>query len=1267
MLITENQLDEWVRAHSRDAQGVIVELIWRLVAASSPRPRERRFPLGDSIGQHGPDGLLDVDLAYAPFVPEGRSYWEIGTGLNAGTKATSDYKDLTAVTPPAVRMVSSFVFVTPLSGRRDWDGSWKDEAQLKWLERRRADGEWMGVHVIDGTKLMDWVHSFLSVELWLAQRISNLPGHQIETAEQRWGITRSIGEPPSLTPQVFLSNREEACAKLKEIFDETTVQLKLETHFPDQVVDFVCAYLAALGDETRTDAMGRCLVVSGAEAWNTIVSYRQKHFLVADATLDLSGDAGTKLIQKARRAGHAVIFGGPRGGIPDPASVSLSVPRGHQIRDALEQAGYNEERARALVQKSDGHLGSLLRCLQNLSLMPEWAESSAAADLAIAAILGSWTEKSDADRAVVEAISGNAYGEWVSRTRAIALRPGTPLSQRDGNWRFIARYEGWYALGAQVFDEHLDRLKTTAICALREKDPQFDLLPDERYAARIDGKVLTHSPLIRNGLAECLALLGSHPKALTSCTQGKAVATAVLAVRAILNDADWQQWASLNALLPLLAEAAPNEFMDAVEQAINKSPSPFDSVFAQEGDGLMGSTYMSGLLWALETLAWDPDLLTRAAMCLGELADRDPGGRWANRPSNSLRAIFLPWLPQTCASIGKRRIAVSTLLSELPVVGWKLLLNLLPDSHSTSSGTRKPAWRDTIPDDWSKGTTQGDYWDQVEIYSVMAITAAENDRQKLVDLIDRLEKLQPSTRDQLLMHLGSKVVLEMPEIDRLAIWTELVDLVTKHKKYSNAGWALASAQVETLSALADRLAPDAPAFRHQRLFSERDFDLYDEKGNYEEQREKLEKRRQIALSEVAANGGVQAVVDFSATVQSPWRVGIAYGVVAQSDADKVVLPALLESENSSVVQFAGGFVWSRFRSIGWSWVDGFDVSKWTPPQIGAFLSYLPFAPLTWERTTRLLGDRDLAYWSKTSANPYESDDGLELAVDRLINHGRPYAAIRCLYKLLYDKKPLDSRRIVQALLAALKSSESPHSMDSHEVVELIKALQNDANTNPEDLFQVEWAYLPLLERHSGAAPVLLGRRLANEPQFFCEVIRLVFRSKKDERVSDELSGDAKIIATNAYRLLSEWQTPPGLKVDGAFDGKFLADWLESVKVECSESGHLEIALTMLGHALIHVPADPDGLWIDSAVAAILNAKDAGDMRDGFRTELFNSRGVHMVDPSGKPERELAEKYRLQAEAVDGAGYHRLATTLRELVDGYLRDAERVASRAGFDD
>ncbi len=1265
ILINENHLDEWVRANAQEAQGLIVELVWRLIAASCPKPRERRFPLSDSIGQHGPDGILDTPVGFEPFVPEGRSFWEIGTGLRARDKATSDYNDLTQAVPERIRLESTFVFVTPLSGRRDWEYTWKERDQAAWIEKCRNKSEWKDVRVIDGTKLIDWVHHFPAVELWLAQKIVGLPRQGIETLEHRWDLLKSFGEPP-LTPDVFLAHRAEACAKLKEVFDGVLMRLKLTTHFPDQVADFVAAYVASLDNDSRIDAVSRCLIVSKTDAWDGLCTYSGKLILIADTALDLSGEAGAKLIQEAQRAGHAVVFAGPHGGIPDSTSVTLPMPRVHQVQEALVRAGYSEERARTLAQKSGGNLGSLLRCLKNLSLLPEWAQESESTELAIAVILGSWSEKSYADRAVVESISQKTYAEWIEKMREIALRPATPLIQQDGNWKFVSRYEGWYALGPRLFDEHLDRLKAAAVSVLREPDPQFELPPDERYMASIYGKVLRHSHQLREGIAESLALLGSHPKALISCV-GKAEATAILAVREVLSDADWVRWASLDDLLPLLAEAAPGEFLDAVEKALQKVPCPFEELFAQETGGITGRTYISGLLWALETLAWDSEYLGRVVVCLGELAARDPGGSWANRPANSLTTILLPWLPQTCAPVTKRVAAVKALLAELPDIGWKLLVSLLPQVHSTSTYTRKPAWRETIPDDWRQDVTDREYWEQVSAYVELAIGEAKKDLRKLTELVEHLGTLPQSAREQLLEHLSSNEILALPENDRMRLWNKLVDIVTKHRKFADADWAMSPEEVNRIASIVEQIEPQKPFFRHQRLFSERDFDLYEEKGDYEKQRRDLEVRRQNAVQEIAASGGIKAVIDFAKKVQSPWNVGFAFGAIANEDAKAEILPDLLESDQQAVAQFVGGFVRGRFYSQGWPWVDGIKTSHWTPRQIGRFLSLLPFTSETWKRAERLLGEDQSVYWYQVNVNPYETTSDLELAVDQLIRYGRPYAAIHCLWKILHTKEPFDNKTAVRALLEALKSSESPQAMYVYEIVEIIKALQNDSATDPNDLFQVEWAYLPLLDGHYGVLPKSLWRRLADDPSFFCEMIRLVFRSKKEEHPIEDLPEERKRIAKNAYRLLSKWRIPPGLREDGSYDGSAFRAWLEIVKKECTETGHLEVAMEIVGHVLIHVPADPDGLCIHSSAAEVLNGRDAEHLRRGFQIALYNSRGVHWVDPTGKQERELAAKYRAQAEAVENAGYHHLAATLRALSNTYEREAEQVASRKLFDD
>jgi hypothetical protein len=251
------------------------------------------------------------------------------------------------------------------------------------------------------------------------------------------------------------------------------------------------------------------------------------------------------------------------------------------------------------------------------------------------------------------------------------------------------------------------------------------------------------------------------------------------------------------------------------------------------------------------------------------------------------------------------------------------------------------------------------------------------------------------------------------------------------------------------------------------------------------------------------------------------------------------------------------------------------------------------------------------------------------------------------------------KRTVQALLAAVKSTEPSYSLNSYHIVELIKALQDAPDANPDDLFQVEWAYLPLLDSHNGASPKLLENRLAYDSSFFCEVISLVYRSKMNLMPDTEPTEHQKAIATNAYRLLDEWRTPPGMKIDGKFSGEDFSKWLELTKSSCTESGHLEVALTHVGSVLVYCPSDPDGLWIDQAAAKALNTKDAENMRNGFSQEVFNSRGVHWVDPTGNSERELAVKYRLQAENVENAGYQRFAATLRGLAESYDRDAERI--------
>ncbi len=889
----------------------------------------------------------------------------------------------------------------------------------------------------------------------------------------------------------------------------------------------------------------------------------------------------------------------------------------------------------------------------------DWNKHEHAQELVTANLIGAWNEKTQADLEIVRQLANEEFGPWISKIREILQQPASPVVLKNGRWRVAERKGIWQALGTRLFDDNLDKLKQSVVTVLSERDPKFDLPSEKRYAASIYGKELKYSPELRKGLAESLALLGSQPDGLTNCSQNKPETIAVLSVREIFENADWVLWGSLNYLLPILSEAAPNEFLTAVGNALQQSPCPFDDLFSQEGTSITDENYITGLLWALETLAWDEKFLVRVCVILGDLASHDPGGNWANRPANSLKAILLPWHPQTNASIDKRKVALQTIQKEVPAVAWRLVLSLLPQKHQVFTGTHKPSWRDPVPKDWKKDVTEQEFREQISFYAEQAVTMASHDLEKLNELVAHLDKLPKPSFDIVLEHLSSEAVSSEPEDERLALWIGLTEFVSKHRRYSDAKWALSSKIVSKIESVAGQLAPTNPFNLHRRLFSSRDFDLYEENGTWEEKGQKLGERRQSAIKDILASGGMDLVVQFAEAAESPLNVGHSLGIIGEADIDDRILPAMLETENKQLTQFAGGYIWNRHQGHGWAWVDGLDKSGWSLSQVGQFLSCLPFTEKAWTRAATWLGESEGEYWVRTSANPYEANRDLGVAIDKLIEYRRPHAAISCIDRMLHEHQPLDKSRSVKALLAAVSTAEPSYAMDAYHMVEVIKALQNDPDTDPEDLFKIEWAYLPLLDRHNDASPKLLANRVASDPSFFCEVIRLIYRSKKEDKLEKEPSEQKKSIAANAHRLLYEWRIPPGTQPNGVFLKEQFTKWLEYVKKDCTESGHLEVALTHVGRVLFYCPPDPQGLWIEQTAADALNGNDADEMRQGFRMEVFNSREAHWVDPTGKPERELAEEYRQKSDEVENAGYHLFAVTLSYLSESYDRDAERI--------
>jgi hypothetical protein len=386
------------------------------------------------------------------------------------------------------------------------------------------------------------------------------------------------------------------------------------------------------------------------------------------------------------------------------------LPRQHRelIKSALLDMGISPTRAEDLATLARRSFGAFRRRLaSNPELQtPIWARASADRSMRAAMLAGAWNDDNQADRGVLSRLSGMPYEDF-SRALVVWENTSDPPVRHDGNVRMVASKHDALVLMARLLTiDDLVLFESCVLETLRELNPALDRSQEERWMAGMLGVRLEHSSLLRQGLADTLALMGAVNDSVEFADGSRGQALADRVVRRILDTNEWKAWSSLAPVLPLLAEASPSMFLDAVESKLLADPSLTEHLFVESNSALSPSSPHTELLWALELIAWHPDYTSRAIMQLAKLSiiDPYPDSRLINRPARSLREIILPWSPQTLATFDQRLRIVDAIRQRFPDVAWTLMVNVLPTGHDISHPTHKPSYREWLPDEPSPVT-----------------------------------------------------------------------------------------------------------------------------------------------------------------------------------------------------------------------------------------------------------------------------------------------------------------------------------------------------------------------------------------------------------------------------------------------------------------------------------------------------------------------------------------------------------------------------------
>ncbi|HEY7299471.1 MAG TPA: hypothetical protein VH684_16315 [Xanthobacteraceae bacterium] len=1230
--VTAKQLEDW--AGSIGSEIELPKIVSDLIRASAPDLASIRFPSGDKGRVRGFDGHLVSEIA-ALNVPLGRSYWELGTNENYKTKAKGDFEKRTEGVPLEDQRDATLVLVSPWT----WDSSDKTNKLEDFIADCRRSSSWKDIRYIDGVQLEAWLEHRPGVAAWHARNTLKLYAQDgIRSTDDFWDDFSGRFGPP-ITEEVLLCERAKAAEELvKDLFQRSnTVSLVADS--PDEALAFAIAAIRKAAPEVRLFLESRTLVVE------TVAAGRQLR-PEGNLVLLLRGDpaksprqflsVGTILVPLGRQQ---------RGG----GSTILERPTSYAMGVAMRSMGLEENRAISLARGSGRSLTALARLIPGGSYdPPSWTHR--AQELVPAILSGAWDSANPRDTEIIELIAGAPSIDVENRLRRFLVETDPPFDLEATVWKVRAPMDAFVWVGPLIGAHQAGLLRSAMLKVFGDLEPEPK--PEDEVSF-FQEKPNGYSEWLREGLTTTILLFavwGEIAGVNLGGTSGQDFANRVLKDLPGLNS-NPRLLTSLRDELPMLAEAAPDPLLAALERLLEGDGRAILPIFEERPGFLHAVSHHSGILWALETLAWDPMYFRRAVLILAKLASIDPGGETGNRPDRSLAEIFVLWNPNTHASSAQRLSTLDEITRAFPAVGWDLVLTLLPSFSGVSTPTAKPRLREAGAAD-RPAVTYAELWANQGAVAERAIVLAGRDVGRWLALVKRIASFAPTERAKAVSELD-QTLGNLDERPRKALWTKLRDEVARHQRFAQAPWALKAEELEPLRSLSEKYAPADPVSSVISMF---DSWALDDTSDVKQS----EQRRSAAIKGLFAKSGAEAVVRLATEAKTAYLVVEALaGASLTAEEIEQLLTLAFDQQPSSSFTYGMSALYRNVvgaeQAEGWIRRTQADRAL-TAQSVAQLLEAWPDDLETWQTVRKFGPEVVYAYW-KEKPPRYLKGPRRELlrSVLMLLRYGR---AIEAIQSSLDRMRELPSKLIFRALDGVIPQLNTnpklADTMTSYYVESAFKVLDERSDVEADAIARREYGFFPLLEHSSRALKV--HALMASDPAVFHSILRNVYRGNTEATI--EVDETTKANARLSYSLLSHFSLLPGAGAQGV-DRSALAAWVDEVRRLGAETDRARITDDYVGKTLAHAPPDPDGAWPHRAVRDEIERLASEEIENAIQIERYNMRGVHSrgAYEGGVQERDLANT-NYQAAALSSA-WPRTAALLQKIAKTWEEEAKRV--------
>ena len=1258
--ITARRISEWA-AGNISAQAQLPVLVRRLINSTGRDLRRVDFPGGDNSQRHGWDGWVEADTP-TQRIPEGKSGWELSTEQRPSRKANDDYADRLAI-DAGERAACTFVFVTTCIWPRKKD----------WERRKEALGEWKAVRAFDASDLEQWLEDSISGQVWLAKELG-MPTSDIETLDQIWAEWAAGSEPP-MTSKIFEPSLVAYHDKFKAWLENkpTDRPFTVAADSKHEALVFI-ACLFEHGD-APLDYGRQAAVVNSAQTLKTLAASPSSFTpIVCDAEVE-------RKLATLYRQRHCIAVR-PRNAVGRELDIALEILGYEAFEAALADMGIARDDFPQWARESGRSPTVLRRRLSKIQAIrtPGWAKKPATARRLIPIVLvGAWHTESEADREILAKISGGSYSkveETITDLRLVEDPPVWSVSRYCG---VVSKIDALFAISESLREKDLREFLKLAKCVLSERDPSLDLPEDQRWAAAVYDKVRNHSHTLRSGICETLVLLSVHGTALfQNCPILDVEWLVSSLIRDLLDPLTIDTLLSHERDLPHYAEAAPAEFLSLLEDDLRQPDPVLLGLLKPADSGVFSNCPRTGLLWALECIAWNPKYLARVTLILAQLSKVEINDNWANTPIASLESIYRCWFPQTAASLDYRIRGLEMLVQKFPGIGWEICMQQFGSGPQMAKSSYRPRWRADATGAGKVKTDQEPYNFARRALDLALTWPEEYDSSKLGDLIERLNLISPGDRTAVWNLIETWSHSKENELEKARLRDKIWRVVLAKRK------GRFTSDIRDLALAAyEELTPCDVVLRHSWLFASDWVDVpedewikesatsNDEKRfDFDKEEEWVHVRRTEAMEEIWAERGLDGIVSLLKISDAAFIVGryAALTLTSLGDACSALqgcLSAELDPQQRTEA-FMRGLILEAIGRQGSALLSQVSETATSDQKVRLF-TCAPFSSQTWRILDQEKQSIRDGYWRDVPPhrNRHSEIEVNEL-LDRLLDAERPWEAFHAVE---WEWKKIETSRFKRLMIMLATSddkSDYRYRPDSFYIAHALKALDVRADVAENEMAQLELLFINALDDDDEYGIPNLERHIEDSPALFVQCLALLFKRGDDGQDPPSWqiknSDQRTAAATNAYRLLRRLRRIPGTETHGNISTEKLRLWVTEVRRLCAEHGRAEVGDHQIGQFLINAPSDEDGVWPCRSVCEVMESVQSEQIAYGFHLGVNNARGVHLRGEGGDQERELSAKYRELARRVDFE-FPYVSSVLERIAKGYGAEARREDSDA----